>query len=94
MNKKQVIEGVYNALEEKVPFKTAEKAVNATLELIAQGLETDGQVILTQFGKFDVKQIPTRTGRNPQTGALIAIPAHKRCVFHAGNTLRERINKK
>ena len=43
------------------------------------------------FGTFDVKKRKARTGRNPQTGAVLKIAAKKVPVFKAGKGLKDAV---
>jgi DNA-binding protein HU-beta len=51
-------------------------------------------VTLIGFGTFSVGQRAARTGKNPQTGAVIKIKASKAPKFKAGAGLKEAVNKK
>ena len=46
---------------------------------------------LTGFGSFSVANRAERTGRNPQTGQTIRIPATKQPKFKAGEALKEAV---
>ncbi len=67
--------------------------LNAFLEVVAAELASGEEVPLPGFGKFSVKSRAERTGRNPQTGAEIRIPACKAASFTAAKALREALNK-
>lgn len=69
----------------------AEKAVNAFLDSVQEVLLAEGKLTLTGFGTFAVEARPGRKGRNPRTGATIAIPASKVVKFRAGKTLKDSI---
>ncbi len=44
------------------------------------------------FGSFEGIQKKASTGRNPQTGAPVQIPARKAIKFKASSTIREALN--
>ena len=44
------------------------------------------------FGKFAVKHVEARTGRNPATGESIAIPASTKLTFSAAKAAKEALN--
>jgi DNA-binding protein HU-beta len=69
----------------------ARKAVQATFDAIAEALAAGEEVNLPGFGKFTVKHTAAREGRNPATGATIAIPAGKKPAFSAGKGLKDRV---
>jgi len=59
--------------------------------IIAMELDADRDFTITGFGTFKTRQMKSRMGRNPQTGAKIQIPARKRVSFRAGKGLKERV---
>jgi len=71
--------------------KSAEEAVNALLDSITKALKNGEQVLITGFGKFEVRQREARTGRNPQTGAQLTIAATKTPAFRAGKALKAAV---
>ena len=73
--------------------KDAEKALNAVFASIEEALAKEEKVQVIGFGTFEVKAREARTGRNPQTGAEIKIPASKNPVFKAGKALKDSVNK-
>jgi DNA-binding protein HU-beta len=70
------------------------KAVDAIFDVITQALKRGDDVRLAGFGTFRVAKRAARTGRNPQTGAAINIPASKQPKFSAGKGLKDAVNKK
>jgi DNA-binding protein HU-beta len=70
----------------------AEKAVNAILEEIKDGLQRGEPVILRRFGSFQVREKRARTGRNPKTGEAAGIPARRVVRFKSGEHFRESVN--
>ena len=51
------------------------------------------KVQLVGFGTFEVREKNARTGRNPQTGATIEIPASTVPAFKAGKALKDAVAK-
>ena len=47
---------------------------------------------LVGFGNFSVAKRAATTGRNPQTGAEVKIPARKTPKFSAGKGLKDAVN--
>lgn len=62
------------------------------VQFINVGLEADGKVNLSGFGKFELKRMDEREGYNPQTGERMTIPAHNKIIFKPYKNLRERVN--
>ena len=70
----------------------AQTIVEDVFELIAEALAKGEKIDLRGFGTFSVKDSAARTGRNPQTGEPIQIPARRVPGFKAGKELRDRVN--
>lgn len=66
-------------------------ALDAVLEEITGALKKGERVSISGFGTFSVGSRTARTGRNPQTGATIQIPASKSPKFKPGKALKESI---
>jgi DNA-binding protein HU-beta len=69
--------------------KEANAAVDAFAAAICEALSNGDSVGLIGFGTFEAKNRPARTGRNPQTGEPLEIPAKTVPVFKAGKKLRD-----
>lgn len=68
------------------------KALDALIKVIETTLKAGETITLVGFGSFEVKDRAERTGRNPQTGAEIMIPAAKVPGFKAGKALKDIVN--
>ena len=89
MNKTELIAEV--ALKAGLSKKDAEKALNATIDVITETLADGGKIQLVGFGGFEVKSREARMGRNPKTKEPIDIPATKLPVFKAGKALKDKV---
>ena len=67
----------------------AEKAYDAFCEILAKAISQGEGARLPGVGSFTVVQRAQRTGRNPQTGATINIPARKAVKFSVAKTLAD-----
>jgi DNA-binding protein HU-beta len=74
--------------EAKISKASAEKAINAFTNSVTKALKKGDKLALTGFGTFSVAKRRARTGRNPQTGKEIKIPATRVAKFKAGNLLK------
>ena len=72
--------------------KDADAALKAFTEVIEETLKAGDSIQLIGFGTFEVAERAERTGRNPQTGAEMAIPASKAPKFKAGKALKDALN--
>lgn len=70
----------------------AQEVLNAVTDQISAALAKNEPVSLPGFGNFSIRERSPRTGRNPQTGATIKIPASRSVGFKAGKPLREAVN--
>ena len=84
------------AIAEKTELtkKDSEKALKAFIDVVTEELKKGEKVQLVGFGTFEVAKRNARTGKNPQTGKAIKIPACKAPKFKAGKALKETVNKK
>ncbi len=89
MNKAELIEQV--ASQTGLAKRTAREAVDAVVSAISDCLAKGEKVTLVGFGTFGVRQRKARTGRNPQTGATIQIPAKKVPKFVPGKNLKNKV---
>ena len=87
MNKSQLVDAV--AKNSGLTIKDSEKAVDAFVAAVKEGLKSDGSVQLIGFGSFSVGERAARTGINPRTGEKIKIAASKTVKFKAGAKLKE-----
>ncbi len=90
MTKAELVEFV----AEKADLTKADagRALDAVMEGITKGLKGSGKVALVGFGTFTAKKREARTGRNPQTGETVKIPARVAPGFKAGNKLKDALN--
>ncbi len=90
LNKQQLVSAV--ASGSGLTKVDAEKAINSTISAISNELTVGGNVTLIGFGTFSVAARAARNGKNPQTGAAIAIAAKKVAKFKPGKALAETVN--
>jgi DNA-binding protein HU-beta len=82
MNKGDLINKVSS--EAGLSKAQAGKVLDSVLNTVVKSLKKGDKVTLVGFGTFAVAKRAARTGRNPQTGAAIKIPAKKVVKFKAG----------
>ena len=69
-----------------------QQLVEDVFELMAEALARGEKIDLRGFGTFSVRDSAARTGRNPQTGEPISIPARRMPGFKPGKELKDRVN--
>jgi len=89
MLKRDLVEEV--AKSAKITKKEAADAIDAVFESITKALKAGDSVLLTGFGKFEVRHRGSRPGINPKTLASIQIPARTVPVFRAGKALKASV---
>ena len=89
MTKQQLIDTVAHATER--PKKDVEAILESILAEIGKALQSRERVDLRGFGNFVIKEKKARQGRNPQTGATVAIPAKSVVTFKSSKELAERL---
>jgi integration host factor subunit alpha len=62
--------------------------VDSMFEIIKRALERGDSVLISGFGKFQVKFKWARKGRNPKTGEQIFLKSRRVVAFHASRRLR------
>jgi len=89
MTKEELINRV--AKDCKITKANAGRAVNAMIDGITVSLKKGRKVSFVGFGTFSVGKRKARTGRNPQTGETIRIPAARVPKFKAGKALKDAV---
>ncbi len=90
MNKTELVAAMADAAG--LSKKDTEKALKAFTDVVADELKKGGKVQLVGFGTFEVSERAAREGRNPQSGAVMKIPASKAPKFKAGKALKDSLN--
>lgn len=90
MNKSELVTATMQK-EEFASRAAAERAVQAVLDSMKEGIESGG-LQLVGFGTFSITQKRERQGRNPQTGEVITIPAKKAVKYNAASAITQAIN--
>lgn len=92
MNKEELVQEV--AKKAKVTQKEAAEIINAFMDTVQKAVAKNKKVTLVGFGTFEARKRAARTGRNPQTGKAINIPAKTAPVFSAGKKFKDVVNGK
>ncbi|PEZ50898.1 DNA-binding protein [Priestia megaterium] len=79
------------ATKSELTKQDTKKAVDALFETISNTLANEEKIQLIGFGTFEVRERAARTGRNPQTGEEMMIPASKVPAFKPGKELKEAL---
>ena len=90
MNKTELVAAI--AANAELSKKDSEKALKAFIDVVTEELKKGEKIQLVGFGTFEVSERAERTGRNPQSGAEMTIPASKAPKFKAGKALKDAVN--
>ncbi|MBW2200681.1 MAG: integration host factor subunit alpha [Deltaproteobacteria bacterium] len=91
LTKADIVESIQNQLE-FTKSKSAE-TLEMLLEIMKQELESGGDILISGFGKFCVKEKRERKGRNPATGDDMMLEPRKVVTFKCSGKLRDKINQ-
>lgn len=91
MNKAELINAIAN--ETGLSKKDTETTINSFVNVVSNALANKDKVQLIGFGTFETRERASRTGKNPQTGETLNIPACIAPAFKAGKALKEKVNK-
>ena len=90
MNKSELAEAL--SADHGLTKADARKLVDALFGVIADAAAKGDEISLNGFGKFKVKDVAAREGRNPATGETIAIKAFKKLTFTPTKAIKDRLN--
>ena len=90
MKKSDIVDSIAGKIG--VPKAQVQQMVDDVFDLIAEGLTKGEKIDLRGFGTFSVRDSKARTGRNPQSGEPIQIPARRVPAFKPGKELKEKVN--
>ncbi|EKE03183.1 MAG: hypothetical protein ACD_20C00234G0005 [uncultured bacterium] len=91
MNKEELVQEV--AKKAKVTQKEVADILSVFVDVVEKTVSKGKKVTLVGFGTFESRKRAKRTGRNPQTGKEIQIPAKTVPTFTAGKKFKEMVNK-
>ena len=74
-----------------IPNRQADQNLTDLVDFIVKTVKKDKVLKIPNLGTFRLRQLKARTGRNPQTGEPIKIPARKKVGFTAAKVFKESI---
>ncbi len=92
MNKEELVQEI--AKKANVTQKEASEVLSSLVETIQKTVAKGKKVTLVGFGTFEPRKRAARTGRNPQTGKELKIPAKTVPAFSAGKKFKTVVNGK
>jgi integration host factor subunit beta len=73
--------------------REVEAMVNAIFDSMTAALALGDRIELRGFGVFEVRERQAREGRNPRTGAIVAVTDKRIPFFKVGKELRLRVDR-
>ena len=80
------------AEQNSLPGKKSKQIIEILLELIKGTLASGEDVLISNFGKFCVREKKERRGRNPETGESMMLAPRRVVTFRCSGQLRVRLN--
>ena len=92
ITKADLVQQIYNNHEELTKVQATE-AVEAFLRISKDSLIGGSDLLLSGFGKFNVREKNSRKGRNPQTGEDLILESRRVVTFKPSGILKTKVNK-
>ena len=92
LTKIKIVESIQNQIG--FPKNKSSEIVETLLEIIKRTLASGEDVMVSNFGRFCVKEKAERKGRNPATGDDLMLEPRKVVTFTCSGKLRNRVNSK
>ncbi|MEP7167871.1 MAG: HU family DNA-binding protein [Bacteroidota bacterium] len=91
MNKGELIDKI--AADANISKVQVNRMLDSFLKVAAAALVKGEKIKFVGFGTLSPRKRKARNGRNPMTGKVLIIPAHKVAVFRTGEELAKKLNK-
>jgi integration host factor subunit alpha len=91
ITKIEVMEYLFNSVG--LNKSEAKEILEALFEEVVLNLEQGVEVKISGLGNFTLHDKKARPGRNPRTGDMVTILPRRVVSFHAGQKLREKMER-
>lgn len=91
MVKKELVE-IYMQYKKKHIYTEAKQEVEDFIEVMKMAFERSDELILRDFGTFEIRETKREMAFNPRTGEPVKCTPKKYIKFAVGKELEERIN--
>lgn len=85
MVKKEFVKKIAEKLDK--PLVEVERIVDVLFKTVKETMKNEEQIVIKDFGKFEVIERAGRMGRNPQTGEAMMIKPKKVVKFKPSSNL-------
>ncbi len=90
LTKADIVKRIYET--EILDKPDAVRVFETFLEVMKRNLEQGNDVLISGFGKFNVREKRPRRGRNPHTGEDLMLDARRVVTFRPSGVLKKKIN--
>ena len=90
VTKERIIDAVYK--QGGIPRQVARETVEKLMSVLKKTLACEEDILVSGFGKFQVKRKKMRPGRNPRTNEAMELRPRRVVVFHTSGILRRKLN--
>ena len=90
MRKIDIAQRIHQA--DGISLEDANAVLDWCFELLKATLQKGEPIVISSFGKFEVRKKAPRPGRNPQTGEGFMISARRVVTFRASSHLKMEVN--
>ena len=91
LTKADLVQQIYKSHDNLTKMQATE-AIETLLKIMKDCLANGDDLLISGFGKFNVKDKKARRGRNPQTGDELTLDARRVVTFKPSGILRNKIN--
>ena len=91
MNKSELAKAIVEESQYDISAAVAEDLINCFMEVVKNEVANGRKVQLIGFGTFEQGHRSERTGRNPQTGTDMVIPACNVPKFKPGQAFKDAV---
>jgi integration host factor subunit alpha len=91
LTKADLVQQIYKK-HDNLTRAQATESVESFLRLSKDTLIGGSDLLLSGFGKFNVRNKNSRRGRNPQTGEDLTLDARRVVTFKPSGILRDKVN--
>jgi DNA-binding protein HU-beta len=74
-----------------ISTRQADAGLSSLIELISKTVKREKVLKIPNLGTFRLRQLKARTGRNPQTGEPLKLPARRKVGFTPAKGFKETI---
>ena len=85
-----IVESAHNRIG--LPKKECAETFETLLEIMKSTLTSDEDIMISGFGKFNVKDKKERRGRNPATDEDLMLEPRRVVTFKCSAKLRDKVN--